>query len=110
MELVVQALCGKRCSWIRATYRAWGCKQLTSSREETTNQDCRKVPLVAVASAVRTRPVQVYYLLAHARRGRGVKDVALLRLEQIAPFPFDRVAMRISQYPNAELCWVQVSS
>jgi 2-oxoglutarate dehydrogenase complex dehydrogenase (E1) component-like enzyme len=36
--------------------------------------------------------------------------VALLRLEQIAPFPFDRVAMRISQYPNAELCWVQVSS
>ncbi|GAQ84781.1 2-oxoglutarate dehydrogenase E1 component [Klebsormidium nitens] len=50
---------------------------------------------------------KVYYLLAHARRGRGVKDVALLRLEQIAPFPFDRVAKRISQYPNAELCWVQ---
>jgi 2-oxoglutarate dehydrogenase complex dehydrogenase (E1) component-like enzyme len=37
-----------------------------------------------------------------------MRNVAIIRLEQIAPFPFDRVASIINRYPNAQLIWVQV--
>jgi 2-oxoglutarate dehydrogenase E1 component len=49
----------------------------------------------------------VYYeLLAH-RRKTGVTDVAIARLEQIQPFPFDKVAAESARYPNAEVVWMQ---
>jgi len=36
------------------------------------------------------------------------KDAAILRLEQLAPFPYDRVKELIQQYKNAsEVIWVQ---
>jgi len=50
---------------------------------------------------------QIYYSLAHARRVRKIKDIVILRLEQISPFPHDRVTDAISFYPNAELVWCQ---
>ena len=34
---------------------------------------------------------QIYYTLARARRSRQIRDVILVRLEQIAPFPHDLV-------------------
>jgi 2-oxoglutarate dehydrogenase E1 component len=34
-------------------------------------------------------------------------DVAVVRVEQLAPFPYDRVAEEAYKYPNAELLWVQ---
>jgi 2-oxoglutarate dehydrogenase complex dehydrogenase (E1) component-like enzyme len=34
---------------------------------------------------------QVYYALAEERKARKINDVAIVRLEQIAPFPADRV-------------------
>ena len=34
---------------------------------------------------------QVYYHLSRARQGRRIRDVVLVRLEQIAPFPHDLV-------------------
>lgn len=37
-----------------------------------------------------------------------MRNVAIVRLEQIAPFPFDRVASVINRYPNAQLTWIQV--
>lgn len=36
-----------------------------------------------------------------------LSDVALIRLEQIAPFPFDRVAENVALYKNAEVVWAQ---
>eukprot|EP01094_Clydonella_sp_ATCC50884_P014412 TRINITY_DN2483_c0_g1_i2.p2 TRINITY_DN2483_c0_g1~~TRINITY_DN2483_c0_g1_i2.p2 ORF type:complete len:247 (-),score=80.11 TRINITY_DN2483_c0_g1_i2:41-781(-) len=33
--------------------------------------------------------------------------VAVVRMEQYAPFPFDRVAEEAAKYPNAEICWAQ---
>ena len=33
--------------------------------------------------------------------------IALLRLEQIAPFPYDRVKSELERFPHAELVWVQ---
>merc|ERR1719498_478725 len=34
-------------------------------------------------------------------------DVAIVTIEQIAPFPFDLVAQQIAKYPNAEVIWAQ---
>ncbi|GAB5365797.1 hypothetical protein AAMO2058_001089300 [Amorphochlora amoebiformis] len=50
---------------------------------------------------------KVYYEALTMRRELGVKDCALIRIEQISPFPFDRVANEIKNYPNAEVIWLQ---
>ena len=50
---------------------------------------------------------QIYYELAAEREERGLDDVAIVRLEQIAPFAFDRVAQQAARYPNAEVIWAQ---
>ncbi|HJV27289.1 MAG TPA: 2-oxoglutarate dehydrogenase E1 component, partial [Aromatoleum sp.] len=51
---------------------------------------------------------KIYYeLLAH-RREQGIKDTALVRIEQIYPFPSDAFAAAINQFPNAkEVVWCQ---
>jgi len=50
---------------------------------------------------------QIYYELLSEREGRGAQDVAIVRLEQIAPFAFDKVAEECAKYPNAEIVWAQ---
>ena len=50
---------------------------------------------------------QIYYELLTERERRGTNDVAIVRLEQIAPFAFDRVAENCKLYPNAEVVWAQ---
>ncbi|MCC4116219.1 2-oxoglutarate dehydrogenase E1 component [Aromatoleum toluclasticum] len=51
---------------------------------------------------------KVYYeLLAH-RRENKITDTALVRIEQIYPFPTDAFAAAINQFPNAkEVVWCQ---
>eukprot|EP00948_MAST-09A_sp_MAST-9A-sp1_P000857 g857.t1 len=51
---------------------------------------------------------KVYYNLLEKRRAEGIKDVAIVRIEQIAPFPFHQVAAEIDKYsPEVETVWVQ---
>ncbi|KAL7556603.1 hypothetical protein ACA910_021022 [Epithemia clementina (nom. ined.)] len=50
---------------------------------------------------------QIYYELLQEREARGITNVALIRLEQIAPFAFDRVAKQCVLFPNADLVWAQ---
>jgi 2-oxoglutarate dehydrogenase E1 component len=50
---------------------------------------------------------QIYYELLAEREKRERQDVALVRLEQIAPFAFDRIAKNQKRYPNAEIVWAQ---
>ncbi|CAE7352538.1 OGDHL, partial [Symbiodinium microadriaticum] len=50
---------------------------------------------------------QVYYMLSNARRAKKIKDIVLVRLEQIAPFPYDRIIKALSYYPNADVVWCQ---
>jgi len=50
---------------------------------------------------------KVYYDLVKYRQDQGFKNVALCTLEQICPFPFDRVQEISKRYPNAEIVWVQ---
>jgi 2-oxoglutarate dehydrogenase E1 component len=51
---------------------------------------------------------KIYYeLLAH-RREHKITDTALVRIEQIYPFPADAFAAAIAQFPNAkEVVWCQ---
>jgi 2-oxoglutarate dehydrogenase E1 component len=46
-------------------------------------------------------------LLLAARTEHNVKDVAIVRLEQLYPFPFDSVTQQAELYPNAEIWWCQ---
>ena len=50
---------------------------------------------------------KVYYDLAEAREERGVDDVALVRIEQLTPFPERSVATELAKYPDAETVWCQ---
>ena len=51
---------------------------------------------------------KLYYEIALERNKRGLQsDVAVVRLEQLAPFPFDLVGREIRRYPNAEIVWCQ---
>jgi 2-oxoglutarate dehydrogenase E1 component len=50
---------------------------------------------------------KVYYDLLQAREERGIKDVALVRVEQLYPFPSDAIARELEKYPSAEVIWCQ---
>ncbi len=50
---------------------------------------------------------KVYYDLLAERREKGVKDVAILRLEQIFPFPENTLAAALRPYANADVVWCQ---
>jgi 2-oxoglutarate dehydrogenase E1 component len=53
---------------------------------------------------------KVYYDLLQDREERGLDDVAIVRVEQIYPWPRDLLIEHISQYPNADLVWCQEES
>ena len=51
---------------------------------------------------------KVYYDLVRKREERGSDDVAILRVEQLYPFPHKVFANELKKYPNAtELVWCQ---
>jgi 2-oxoglutarate dehydrogenase C-terminal len=52
-----------------------------------------------------THYIAPVYMLNTQQLGR--KDIAIARVEQIAPFPFDRVAEESKKYTDADVYWVQ---
>ena len=50
---------------------------------------------------------QVYYNLLNARNANDIQDVAITRVEQISPFPYDLLAREADKYPKAEIVWAQ---
>ena len=50
---------------------------------------------------------KVYYDLLTERRERGIKDVAIVRLEQFYPFPAKNLKAAIAGYANADVVWCQ---
>jgi len=51
---------------------------------------------------------KVYYELLAARRAKEIKDMAIIRIEQLYPFPHDDLTTQIEAYPNAtEVVWCQ---
>ncbi len=69
---------------------------------ETEKLSAKKVTRVLACSG------KVYYeLLAH-RREHKIDNIAIVRLEQLYPFPHAEYTAAVSQFPNAkELVWVQ---
>ncbi|MCU0937744.1 MAG: 2-oxoglutarate dehydrogenase E1 component [Burkholderiaceae bacterium] len=69
---------------------------------ETHEIDAKKVKRALACSG------KVYYDLVHARKERGDDDVAIIRVEQLYPFPHKALATELKKYPNlAEIVWVQ---
>ncbi|QRQ88662.1 2-oxoglutarate dehydrogenase E1 component [Cupriavidus oxalaticus] len=51
---------------------------------------------------------KVYYDLVNTRKEREANDTAIIRLEQLYPFPHKAVAGELKKYPNAtEIVWCQ---
>ncbi|KAG2723702.1 hypothetical protein I3843_02G159500 [Carya illinoinensis] len=50
---------------------------------------------------------KVYYELDEERKKVGGKDVAICRVEQLCPFPYDLIQRELKRYPNAEIVWSQ---
>jgi len=50
---------------------------------------------------------KVYYDLAAAREAQGIEGLALVRVEQLYPFPADEIAEELARYDRAEVMWVQ---
>jgi 2-oxoglutarate dehydrogenase E1 component len=51
---------------------------------------------------------KVYFDLLKARRKDGIRDVALIRVEQLYPFPAEDYEAALRKYPNArEVVWCQ---
>ncbi|MCE2391364.1 MAG: 2-oxoglutarate dehydrogenase E1 component [Proteobacteria bacterium] len=50
---------------------------------------------------------KVYYTLLAAREDSGFDDVALVRIEQLHPFPFTEVRAMLDGLPARDVAWVQ---
>jgi 2-oxoglutarate dehydrogenase E1 component len=50
---------------------------------------------------------KVYYDLLEERRKRNIKDVMIVRVEQLYPFPHKSLVEVLKQYPNADVVWCQ---
>ena len=50
---------------------------------------------------------KVYYDLAEARSEAGINDVAIVRVEQLYPWPRTTIFQQLQRYPNAEVVWCQ---
>ncbi|MDX8403183.1 MAG: 2-oxoglutarate dehydrogenase E1 component [Mariprofundaceae bacterium] len=67
--------------------------------EEINRESARKVLLCSG---------KVYFDLLAARVERNIKDIAMVRIERLYPFPADRLKEEAAKYPNAkEVLWVQ---
>ncbi|MCB1168653.1 MAG: 2-oxoglutarate dehydrogenase E1 component, partial [Leptospiraceae bacterium] len=51
---------------------------------------------------------KIYYELMAYRREQDIKDIAVVRIEQLYPFPVDAFCAEIAKFPNAkEVVWCQ---
>jgi 2-oxoglutarate dehydrogenase E1 component len=70
--------------------------------EVDTTIDAKKVKRIIACSG------RVYYDLVAARKERAQNDVAIIRVEQLYPFPHKAFTAELKKYPNAvDLVWTQ---
>ena len=50
---------------------------------------------------------KVYYTLLEAREDSGFEDVAIVRIEELHPFPFESIAAALARYSATDVVWVQ---
>ncbi|PKO34336.1 MAG: 2-oxoglutarate dehydrogenase E1 component [Betaproteobacteria bacterium HGW-Betaproteobacteria-7] len=89
-------------------------KDAASSLDELANGEFQRV--IGEVDAIDAKKVKrvvlccgkVYYDLVNARREKQIKDIAIVRIEQLYPFPTDSLAKELAKYPKAtEIVWAQ---
>ncbi len=79
-----------------------GFQTVISDRSETIAKKADKVKRLVACSG------KVYYDLAKYREEQGLTDVAIIRVEQLYPFPHKAFAAELKKYPNLqEVVWCQ---
>jgi 2-oxoglutarate dehydrogenase E1 component len=79
-----------------------GFQTIIPDQKDDVAKKADKVKRVVVCSG------KVYYDLAKKREEKGVDDVAILRVEQLYPFPHKVFSAELKKYPNAtEVVWCQ---
>jgi 2-oxoglutarate dehydrogenase E1 component len=74
------------------------CRVIAETGPVAADDDVRRVVLCSG---------KVYFDLAKARAASGDNRVALVRVEQLYPFPSDALARALRRYRNAEIVWCQ---
>ncbi|HLP94826.1 MAG TPA: 2-oxoglutarate dehydrogenase E1 component [Saprospiraceae bacterium] len=93
-------------STLRAPFNLGEIKELETGNRfreiiDDANADAKKVKRMLVCSG------KVYYDLHKKQQDEGREDVAIIRLEQIYPFPKKQFDALRKKYAKAELVWVQ---
>ena len=89
-------------------------KESISSLEELSNGEFQVViPDYGLQKVQKVKRVvfcsgKVYFDLTAARRERAIDDIAIVRIEQLYPFPHDQFKVEIDRYKDArEIVWCQ---
>ncbi|WP_171165814.1 2-oxoglutarate dehydrogenase E1 component [Usitatibacter palustris] len=89
-------------------------KEAASPLEDFSNAGFQVIiPESAKLQAKKVRRVvfcsgKVYYDIAAERDKRAIDDIAIVRIEQLYPFPHEEFAAQIAMYPNAKsVVWAQ---
>ncbi len=53
---------------------------------------------------------KIFYDILDARDKQNITDIAIMRLEQLYPFPDDAITEELKKYPNAQIIWCQEES
>lgn len=48
---------------------------------------------------------KIYYDLFQAREMQKITDIAIVRIEELVPFPIEDIIEQVKNYPNAEIYW-----
>ncbi|MNK65442.1 2-oxoglutarate dehydrogenase E1 component [compost metagenome] len=86
-------------------------KASTSTFEELANGSFQLVipetrPAAGITQVVLTSG-KLYFELVDARENAGLSNVAIIRVEQLYPFPEDEIRAELAKYPNAQVIWAQ---
>lgn len=80
---------------------------LAKGHFETVIGECEEINAAKVKRVIACSG-KVYYDLVNTRRERGDTDAAIIRVEQLYPFPHKALAAELKKYPNAtEIVWCQ---
>ncbi len=91
----------------KSLLRAAACTSSVKDLETGSFKEIIKDQDVSKARKVLLCTGKVYYDLIAAREEAKIKDIAIVRLEQLYPFPLNQIQEMLSQYKGAELVWVQ---
>ena len=78
-----------------------GYTKVRSETLDTINKNAQNIKKILVCSG------QVYYDLINERAKNKINDVAIITVEQIAPFPYKDFYDAIKNFSNAEIVWTQ---